>query len=357
MMLKEYHTHSTLNPKIWIDGKLRPGLQSGFMKIAEKFHDFLDIPNVGMLDVILIGSNANYNWTKYSDIDLHVVINYMEVGDNLHMIKNYLHTKKALWNHNYPLKYKGINIELYAQDINENLHSSVGIYSVAHDKWVQKPKADLVYIDDAAIRQKADPFIYEIENLKEDHPHVEKRIREILMRLRRLRQTGLEAEGEYSVENLAFKYIRNKGLIDRLKELLHLNTMSQLQMEGIQSQGVDVAEMLHNHITKKQTLDESGWEIIMQGTDAVEDAMGQWKHPGRCTMIPGNQITMQNVPHKVLGIDDTGHVQMMHPEQHYSFPGTKVFEIPMTAQQKTLSMQLMNRMKNGRPFDWARGQY
>jgi hypothetical protein len=84
--------------------------------------------------------------------------------------------------------------------------------------------------------------------------------------------------------------------------------------------------------------------------NAVEDAMGQWKHPGRCTMIPSNRITMQNVPHKVIGIDDTGHVQIMHPEQQYEYPGSKVFEIPLTAQQKTLAIQLMNRMKNGKPF-------
>lgn len=348
-MLKEYQTHSELNPAIWRDGELRPGLQAGFMKIAEKFYEFLGI-NTPILDVILIGSNANYNWTKYSDIDLHVVINYMEVGDNLHMTKEYLHTKKAIWNHNYPLEYQGINIELYAQDMNEDLHSSVGIYSVAHGKWVSRPKADLVYIDDAAIRQKADPFVFEIENLQEDHPNLEKRIREILMRLKRLRQTGLEAEGEYSVENLAFKYIRNKGLIDRLKELLHLDAMSQLQIENVVRRDINVVEMLHNHIAKKQLLDEAGWELVIQGTGGIEDAMGQWMHPGRCTMIPSSRITMQDVPHKVLGIDDTGYMQLMQPGQQYEYPGSKVFEIPFTAQQKTLAMQLMNRMKNGKPF-------
>ena len=349
MMLNEYQTHSELNPVLWRAGELRPGLQTGFMKIAEKFYEFLGI-NTPILDVILIGSNANYNWTTYSDIDLHVVINYMEVGDNLHMTKEYLHTKKAIWNHNYPLEYQGINIELYAQDMNEDLHSSVGIYSVAHGKWVSRPKADLVYIDDAAIQQKADPFIFEIENLKEDHPGLEKRIREILMRLKRLRQTGLEAEGEYSVENLAFKYIRNKGLIDRLKELLHLDAMSQLQIENVVRRDINVVEMLHNHISKKQLLDEAGWELVIQGTGGIEDELGQWMHPGRCTMIPSSRITMKDVPHKVLGIDDTGHMELMQPNQQYEYPGNKVFEIPFTAQQKTLAMQLMNRMKNGKPF-------
>jgi len=45
--------------------------------------------------------------------------------------------------------------------------------------------------------------------------------------------------------------------------------------------------------------------------------------------IPSNQITMENVPHAVYGIDDTGYQQVMYPEQDYTFPGNYVREIPM----------------------------
>ena len=343
-MLKEYHTHSELNPSIWQNGQLKSGLRDGFMKIAEKFYDFLEI-NTPILDVILIGSNANYNWTKYSDIDLHVVINYMEVGDNLHMVKNYLHLKKAVWNHNFPLKYKGIDIELYAQDINENLHSSVGIYSIAHDKWINRPNVDLISIDDAMIQQKAAPFVYEIENLKQDHPNVEKRIRELLLRLRKLRQSGLEAEGEYSVENLAFKHLRNKGYISKLKELLQLNTIKQLTFESV-TDNMHI-DMLAKHVMGETIMSENDWMHVMKKTNAIADSMGQWKHPGKCTMIPSNQITMKQVPYDVLGIDDTGHMKMMKPNRTYTYPGTQVFEIPRTPQWQTLMMQLANKIKNG----------
>ena len=171
-----------------------------------------------------------------------------------------------------------------------------------------------------------------------------------MKRLAHLRQTGLEAEGEYSVENLAYKWLRNKGLIARLRELLHLDAMNQLQLETVVRRDLNPVDALHNHVTKRKILDEAGWQMIIKATNAVEDAMGQWKFPGRCTMIPSNHITMQNVPHKVLGIDDTGYMQLMHPEQQYEYPGSKVFEIPLTAQQKTFAIQLMNRMKNGKPF-------
>ena len=122
-MLNEYETQSTLNPKLWTRECLKKGMTYKLLRIAKAFFEFLELPeNVQVLDVILIGSNANYNWTATSDIDLHVVINYQAVGKNLHLVKNYLMAKKSIWNNNYPLKYKGMDIELFAQDWNDRLH-------------------------------------------------------------------------------------------------------------------------------------------------------------------------------------------------------------------------------------------
>jgi hypothetical protein len=229
-MITEYQTQSTLNPKLWTGDKLHPKLRNGFMKIAKAFYDFLEV-ECDIEDVIIIGSSANYNWTKHSDIDLHVVINYLKVDDNMHIVKNYMHAKKSIWNNTHPLKFKGMNIELYAQDSNDNLHSSVGIYSVMHGKWIHKPNADMVSIDDTAIQQKADPYEYEIDSLKETDPHIDQKIKSIKQRLQHLRQAGLDADGEYSVENMAYKHLRNKGFIERLKRLEQKVTMGSLKIE------------------------------------------------------------------------------------------------------------------------------
>jgi hypothetical protein len=339
-MLKEYQTQSTLNPKLWIDGKLKPQLHDGFMNIAQHFYEFLEIP-ADMIDVILIGSSANYNWTKFSDIDIHVVINYLKIGNNLHLVENYLYAKKSIWNTNYPLKYKGMNIELYAQDSNSNLHSTVGVYSIMNRAWIHKPNSTTISIDDDAIQQKAQPYEYEIDSMKEDDPQITLKIKDLLKRLRNLRQSGLEAEGEYSIENLAYKHLRNSGHLSRLKILLQQGIMGQLTIES------NVTPKLVKHINKQKLLDESDWHNIISQTSAIEDPMGQWKYPGRCTMIPGNQITMQRVSYPVMGIDDTGHMIMMQPDKSYNFPGTKVFEIPHTAQWQTTIMQIQNQLKNG----------
>lgn len=342
-MITEYQTHNELNPKLWIGHQLKPKVRDGLLHIASKFTEFLG-GNIPVIDVVLIGSNANYNWTKYSDIDLHVITNYLQIGTNMHVVDDYMRAKKSVWFANYPLTYQGMNIELYAQDSNQQLHNSVGVYSILNNKWITKPAADIIQIDDNVIQQKANPYEYEINNLKPDDAKLDFKIKTLLKRLRKLRQSGLDTAGEYSIENLAYKHLRNKGLIDKLKEMLRQTELGQMVFAE------RVVDPLAQLVTKQRTLTETDWNDIMQFTGGIEDGMGQWKHPGKCTMIPSNQITMRNVPFKVLGIDDTGHMQLMHPEREYMYPGTRVFEIPHTPQWQTVMIQLLNKIRNGSKY-------
>jgi hypothetical protein len=351
-MIKEYTTQSTLNPQIWDDDRLKPKLREKFLKIAKAFADFLlPIIDVEVRDVTLTGSNANYNWTDKSDIDLHVLINYKDIkayDANSALVREYLMAKKSIWNNNYPLTFKGMQIELYAQDTNEP-HASTGVFSIMKNKWIKTPSADIVSIEDDAIDKKSNPYAYEIDNMKHDDVDLLSRIERLKARLKKMRQTGLEKEGEYSIENLAFKKLRNTGHLERLSQLAKTKTMSQLQMEN-HSDGEQKDEILGNlalHMNKKKQLNKNDWETVLKYMNAVEDPQGQWKYPLRCTLIPGNQITMKNVPYKVLGIDDTGHSKVMHPEKDYGYPGGKVLEIPMTSKFKSLLSKLNNYIKMG----------
>ena len=63
--------------------------------------------------------------------------------------------------------------------------------------------------------------------------------------------------------------------------------------------------------------------------DVIVDPKGQWKHPGKVTKIPSNNITMKGVPYPVLGIYNLGNQQMMQPGMEYVFPGANsVTEYP-----------------------------
>jgi len=351
-MIKEYTTQSTLNPQIWDDDRLKPKLREKFLKIARAFADFLlPIIDVQVRDVTLTGSNANYNWTTKSDIDLHILINYKDIkayNANSALVREYLMAKKSIWNNNYPLTFRGMQIELYAQDTNEP-HTSTGVFSIMKDKWIKTPSADIVSIEDDAIDKKSNPIAYEIDKLKQHDMDLLPRIERLKARLKHMRQTGLEKEGEYSIENLAFKKLRHTGHLERLNQLAKTETMSRLQMEN-HSDGEQKDEILGNlalHINKKKQLNNNDWNMVMKHTDAIEDPNGQWNHPNRCTMIPSQHITMQNVSYPVLGIDDTGYKQVMNPEQNYTYPGNRVFEIPITPKFKSLLSKLNNYIKMG----------
>ena len=111
-MLHEYESKHTLNPAIWQGEQLQPGLRKKLLNISSAFIDFLDV-SVNVKDIILIGSNANYNWTEYSDIDLHVVIDYSTFRADPIILSNYMLSKKSLWNMEYPISYKGMSVELF----------------------------------------------------------------------------------------------------------------------------------------------------------------------------------------------------------------------------------------------------
>ena len=102
-----------------------------------------------------------------------------------------------------------------------------------------------------------------------------------------------------------------------------------------------ISELLKNHISKKKSLSQREWKHIMETLDCVVDNRGQWEYPEKCTMIESSHITMKNVSYPLVGIDNTGHMKLMLPENNYKFPGNTVFEIPLKGKYKGLGIQLL----------------
>ena len=113
-----------------------------------------------------------------------------------------------------------------------------------------------------------------------------------------------------------------------------------------------IVDILSQHIDGVYRLKDRHWDTVMQVTGGVNDPMGQWKHPGKCTMIPTDdgRITMHQVPYEVIGIDETGHAICMQPGLDYQYTGKNIFEIPSAGQFKTLAMQLKNKLENGSKY-------
>jgi len=221
-IFKSFEMKDHLNPKIW-DGndKLKKRIKETLMAIGQEFHKSLEV-EAPIDDIIFTGSLANFNWSEYSDVDLHVLIDFNKFDDK-ELIKKYFDAKKAVWNDNHDIKIKGYDVELYAQDKDEP-HESTGIYSVMNDEWIKKPKPQDVKIDKQTIKKKVRQFESEynrIVQLYKDGKYEETRkaLDKIKDKIKKYRKAGLDKGGEMATENLVFKTMRRSGLMDKIYEL------------------------------------------------------------------------------------------------------------------------------------------
>ena len=124
---KSFRVKDELNPKIWDDFKIDDEVREDLLKIAEDFYASTDL-EADVEDIILTGSLANYNWSeKYSDYDLHILIDFTNVNDAVELVKKYVDSVKSIWNKEHDIKIKGYEVEVYIQDVSEP-HKSTGVF-------------------------------------------------------------------------------------------------------------------------------------------------------------------------------------------------------------------------------------
>ena len=218
--------NSKLNPKIWQDGELDPEVQEKLIQIAKAFEKFVGV-DLEVIDYTITGSNANYTWTKHSDLDLHIII----PGQADEASRELYSSKKTLWGDQHNITVRGLPVECYIQGQDEP-HHSTGVYSLTQNKWLVKPKKIKPNIDDASVSAKCDNLIIVTkEALQQDDLNRLSRVKD---KITTMRKAGLERAGEWSVENLCFKTLRNLGLIDDLTERIRELEDQQLSLEQAQ---------------------------------------------------------------------------------------------------------------------------
>jgi|TARA_R110001583_G_scaffold96407_8_gene240638 hypothetical protein len=218
-----FEKKSTLNPKFWKDKRLTKKVSERLTKIAQDFMEGLEV-EAHTEDLRFTGSLANYNWSKYSDIDLHIVVDFSKIDDDIEVVKSFFDAVRMRWNDTHDIKIYGYEVELYVENIGES-HRSSGIYSLFEDKWLAEPDPRKVEIDFPLARKKSDNITTQVNLL---HYIIEKgkykaalqSIERIKRKIRRMRRAGLESERqEYSAENIAFKILRREDILQKLSDL------------------------------------------------------------------------------------------------------------------------------------------
>ena len=216
--------HDELNPAVWENGKMKPMIRFKLLQVAMDFIKFIGIKQLGLEDVIVTGSNASYNYTQHSDIDLHLVV---KIPDS-DVFKELYDSKKGLWNEQHNVKVKGFDVEVYVQDADEK-HISSGMYSILNDKWIKKPKPQKPEINDMSVEHKYHDLHNQIEKaIKKGN---KAKLESLKDKIKKMRQSGLDREGEFSAENLAFKMLRNLGDMEALVDAIARLRDKELSIE------------------------------------------------------------------------------------------------------------------------------
>jgi hypothetical protein len=167
---------------------------------------------------------ANYNWSKFSDVDLHLVVDFTQFEeDKLELYTELFKVKKTIFNNVHNIKIYGFDVEVYVQDSNES-HFSSGVYSVLYDEWIVKPKHEKIDVDKKILKDKINQWVNIIDGVKETTEDISaEESKEIIDKyrdkLKKFRSCGLEKGGEFSYENIVFKYLRRSGHIEKLFNL------------------------------------------------------------------------------------------------------------------------------------------
>lgn len=216
-----------LNPNFWSGDKFCPSVREKLLKIAEDFYSIFKI-DLPVDDIQLTGSLANYNWTPKSDLDVHVLIDFSKVDPNKDLVKKALDGQRFIWNLRHNIIIRGHDVELYIQDINEP-HIASGLFSLQRNEWIKIPSYNPPQVDERDVELKYHGIVNDIIQIEaelgksdseispeEVHSHAET----LKSKIMKMRKEGLEQRGEFSVENLVFKKLRNEGYIQKIIDLI-----------------------------------------------------------------------------------------------------------------------------------------
>jgi len=232
-----FRIKETLEPSIWPRGELDSEVARRLKDIVDGFVENLDI-DLNIEDIRFTGSLANYNWSNYSDIDLHIIVDFTRFKSPSDIVKGFFDAKRALWNELHNIKIHGYEVEIYVEDLNE-AHVSSGVYSITDNSWLAEPTQHDEEVDVATARKKSDGIITRVNLIDrymqgEDYKRVLRSIDSLKNKIRRMRLAGLKSpRREYSPENIAFKILRREKILAKINKMKQKAYDKEMSLNGI----------------------------------------------------------------------------------------------------------------------------
>ena len=159
-ILTSFKIKDELNPKFWekvgnsyiLTDKVRNRL----LEIANDFIESLEV-DVVISDIVMTGSLANYNWSDYSDVDIHLMVDYDQFNEKeKDLYDDLFYLKKSIYNKNHDITIYGYDVEVYIEnDSVIEKPKDIGIYSLILEEWLVEPKKEDMEINYSRIQSKA----------------------------------------------------------------------------------------------------------------------------------------------------------------------------------------------------------
>lgn len=229
--LDSFKKNDTLAPRIWDGFELNPRARLKLFDIADDFWGFVNITWVKRKGIHLTGSICNYNWSKFSDIDLHLVVDFSEIDERKDFVQEYFDAKKNEWNKEHSnLKIFGYPVELYVEDVDAETMSG-GLYDLEENDWIKKPNPNgikSIGLDKYEIKNKSAELMTKIDDLYNEFKETndDAKLREIGRKahklrdkIKKMRKFGLNRGGESDSFNIIYKVLRRAGYMDILWNL------------------------------------------------------------------------------------------------------------------------------------------
>lgn len=220
-LLKSLEPSENMSEVLWQDMRLREEAEDLLLQVANDFLSSLDL-DVPMKNLYIVGSMASLNYSEFSDIDLHIVLDFGDISSDKDLLRKYFYLAKSKWNRTRKVMIGGHDVEIYVEDLNDE-RLPTATYSVMRKEWINQPSMEGLEIDYQGVTKKVTEKMSEVdelESLYEDGEYKEAYEFGTLLRqkIKRFRQAGLDKRGEYSNENLAFKLLRRSGALDRIND-------------------------------------------------------------------------------------------------------------------------------------------
>lgn len=232
-LTEDIEKHDDLNPLLFENDELKPDVKEAIEKIAEQFINGLKEDKIKFYleDIVLVGSNVSYNYTKDSDLDIHLIANSDELKcpDDLYPLLYSAY--RSIFNSNYDLTIKGIPAEIYVE-MDKPTGKSNGIYSI-YNGWIKHPvQENIPELDTKAFDKLFNKWESQYFDIIENVTDVDK-IDDFIEDVYDLRKNSIAKDGEYGLGNLVFKEFRNLGYLDNLKELKRKEIEKDLSLESL----------------------------------------------------------------------------------------------------------------------------